>query len=105
MGGAVVRRFGGDSLSDGPLTISDVGLRTPGKFKLPTGLCFACGKLFIADSMNSRIQVLDTFGRYLRQWSTVIEDRSRGRLSVPYGLIEKARYEHDFARDLRRERN
>ncbi len=34
-----------------------------------------------------------------------IEDRSRGRLSVPYGLIEKARYEHDFARDLRRERN
>ena len=34
-----------------------------------------------------------------------IDDRSRGRLSVPYGLIEKARYEHDFARDLRGERD
>ena len=34
-----------------------------------------------------------------------IDDRSHGRLSVPYGLIEKARYEHDFARDLRGERD
>ncbi len=34
-----------------------------------------------------------------------IDDRSRGRLSVPYGQIAKARYEHDFARDLRGERD
>ena len=89
MGGAVVRRFGGDSLSDGPLTDANLGLRTPGKFKLPTGLCFAGGELFIADSMNSRIQVLDTFGRFLRQWSTVIEDRSRGpRFYQPFGICE-----------------
>lgn len=34
-----------------------------------------------------------------------IDDRSHGRLSVPYGQIKKAHYEHDFAGDLRRERN
>lgn len=34
-----------------------------------------------------------------------IDDRSHGRLSVPYGLIKNAHYEHDFAGDLRRERN
>ncbi len=34
-----------------------------------------------------------------------IDDRAHGRLSVPYGLIQKARYEHDFARDLRGERD
>jgi len=33
-----------------------------------------------------------------------IEDRKHGRLSVPYDLIQRACYEHDFARDLRRER-
>jgi ribosome maturation factor RimP len=34
-----------------------------------------------------------------------IDDRSHGRLSVPYGLIDDAHYEHDFARDLRGERD
>jgi ribosome maturation factor RimP len=34
-----------------------------------------------------------------------IEDRSRGRLSVPYPLIEKAHYEHDFADDFRGRRD
>lgn len=34
-----------------------------------------------------------------------IEDGSHGRLCVAYGLIQKAHYEHDFARDLRGERD
>lgn len=34
-----------------------------------------------------------------------IDDRSHGRLTLPYGVIQKAHYEHDFAHDLRGERN
>ena len=35
----------------------------------------------------------------------VIEDRSRGRVSIAFDVIQKANYEHDFSRDLRGEQD
>src|SRR5262249_3467031 len=33
-----------------------------------------------------------------------IEDKARGKISIPYQLVERANYEHDFAAELRGER-
>lgn len=37
----------------------------PGEFHLPSGLDILGGKLYVADSANRRVQVVDTKGRYL----------------------------------------
>jgi hypothetical protein len=49
---------------------SEVGRkgRGPGEFSFPSGVSVLGGRLFVADKLNHRIQVLDPSGRYLRSF-------------------------------------
>jgi hypothetical protein len=40
----------------------------PGEFWFPSGVSVVGGRLFVADKLNHRIQILDTSGRYLRSF-------------------------------------
>jgi hypothetical protein len=42
--------------------------RGPGEFSFPSGVSVLGGRLFVADKLNHRIQVLDPWGRYLRSF-------------------------------------
>jgi len=42
--------------------------RGPGEFSFPSGVSVLGGRLFVADKLNHRIQVLDPSGRYLRSF-------------------------------------
>jgi peptidylamidoglycolate lyase len=42
----------------------------PGQFDLPHGVALdAAGHVYVADRQNSRVQVFDPMGRYLKQWT------------------------------------
>jgi len=43
----------------------------PGEFRLPHALAFQGDRLLVADRENDRIQVFDTDGRFLEEWSDV----------------------------------
>jgi len=50
----------------------------PGEFHLPSGLDILGGKLYVADSLNRRVQVLDTKGGYLSGFNTTFS---------PHGIL------------------
>jgi DNA-binding beta-propeller fold protein YncE len=47
-----------------------------GEFKDPTGLDVAGDEVFVADAGNSRIQVFDLDGKFIRQWSVTEWDKN-----------------------------
>lgn len=61
----------------------------PGRFNSPTGIAVTADEVFIADARNSRIQVLDKKGNFLRAFGTETLGRpmnlaiADGRLYVP----------------------
>jgi DNA-binding beta-propeller fold protein YncE len=40
----------------------------PGEFRIPHGLAQRDGALYVADRLNSRLQIFDAVGRFLDQW-------------------------------------
>lgn len=87
------------------LECTSPGVNRP--LKKPADFARFCGKE-VALKTNAEIEGARNFAGVLVSAgddSIEIDDRAHGRLSVPYGLIKKAHYEHDFAGDFRRERN
>ena len=57
----------------------------PGQFRAPKGLDLdADGNIYVADSQNHRIQVLDANGAFLRQWGE--KGSGSGQLNEPWGV-------------------
>ncbi len=87
------------------LECSSPGVNRP--LKTPADFLRFCGKE-VALRTSTTIEGARNFAGLLLtagEDGIEIEDRSHGRLRVPYGLIQKANYEHDFARDFRGERD
>lgn len=59
--------------------------REPGQFMAPKGMALdRAGNLYVADSQNHRIQVLDAQGRLIRVWGS--EGTAPGQFKEPWGV-------------------
>ena len=57
----------------------------PGQFRAPKGLAIdADGNIYVADSQNHRIQMLDANGHFLREWGG--EGNGTGQFKEPWGI-------------------
>jgi DNA-binding beta-propeller fold protein YncE len=67
----------------------------PGQFNAPTGIAVTADEVFIADARNSRIQVLDKKGNFLRAFGTESLDRPMN-LAIADGKL----YAPDYFKDV-----
>lgn len=65
------------------ITIGAYG-KSDGQFRIPSGLAFSKGELFVVDTGNARIEVFDKTGRFLRAFGNRIE--SGGNLITPTAI-------------------
>jgi sugar lactone lactonase YvrE len=63
------------------------GGERPGEFRFPTQMALSGSELFVLDVGNSRIQILDTGGHFLRAMNLVYADRRTGLAVDPQGNI------------------
>ena len=87
------------------LECSSPGVNRP--LKTPEDFARFCGKSVALQTVEPVHGVRSLSGVLLTadEAGVELEDGAVGRVSVPYGVIEKANYQHDFARDFRGERD
>ncbi len=87
------------------LECSSPGVNRP--LKTPRDFSRFCGKSVALKTLEPFEGKCSLSGTLLRADENGVEldDHSVGKVSVSYAVIEKANYQHDFARDLRGERD
>lgn len=72
-------------------SIGKLGQKEPGEFYYPNGLAMAPdGRIFVADTNNSRLQIFDPQGNFLALWQGDVE-KAEGYFAAPTGIaLDKA---------------